>query len=246
MQDYAALHPGYAAIEELPYHSPGPGSGTATSSTRSCTRSSPCQRSIASEPADMHGWPRCCGQRVAERLADRAKRDGVDDRAVAGLEPHAHMRLPDFVGIDELMRRQRDHRLGIAGAERAGAVEHRGQFRRHRPRADGAVDEQLVVVARSRDIAAPARFQKARNSASLSLRSVTPAAMAWPPPLISSPAGDRLTHRLAEIDAGDRAARAGADAARLERDRERRPAEFFLQPRGDQPDDAGMPALGRR
>ena len=53
----------------------------------------------------------------------------------------------------------------------------------------------------------------------------------------------RLPHRLAEIDAGDRAARAGADAAGLERNGKRRPREFFLQARGDEADDAGMPAL---
>ena len=34
------------------------------------------------------------------------------------------MRLADFVGIDQLMRRQRDHGLRIAGAERPGAVQH--------------------------------------------------------------------------------------------------------------------------
>ena len=58
--------------------------------------------------------------------------------------------------------------------------------------------------------------------------------------------GDRLPHRLAEIDAADRAARAGADAAGLERDRKRRPREFLLQPRGDEADHAGMPAFGGR
>ena len=50
-------------------------------------------------------------QRVAELLADRAERDAVDDGAVARLEAQPQMRLPDLVGIDELMRRQRQHRL---------------------------------------------------------------------------------------------------------------------------------------
>ena len=36
----------------------GPRSGTATSSTRNCTRSVPCQRSTASDPATCSGWPR--------------------------------------------------------------------------------------------------------------------------------------------------------------------------------------------
>ena len=50
-------------------------------------------------------------------------------------------------------------------------------------------------------------------------------------------------HRAADIDADDGAARAGADAAGLERDGESRAAEFFFQPRGDEADDAGMPAF---
>ena len=40
----------------------------------------------------------------------------------------------------------------------------------------------------------------------------------------------RLTHRPAEIDAGDGTARAGAEAARLQRNGESRPREFFSQP----------------
>src|SRR5665811_1103363 len=44
----------------------------------------------------------------------------------------------------------------------------------------------------------------------------------------------RLTHGLAEIDAGDRTARAGADAARLQRNGERGTGEFFLQARCDE------------
>ena len=69
--------------------------------------------------------------------------------------------------------------------------------------------------------------------------------MAWPPPLTRSPSLHRLPHRAAEIDARDRASRAGADAARLERDGKGRPAEALLQPRGDKSDHAGMPAFGR-
>jgi hypothetical protein len=55
---------------------------------------------------------------------------------------------------------------------------------------------------------------------------------------------DGATHCAAEIDAGDRAAGAGADPARLERNREGRTPEPLLEPRRDQPDHAGMPAFG--
>ena len=53
----------------------------------------------------------------------------------------------------------------------------------------------------------------------------------------------RLPHHAAEIDAGDRAARSGADAAGLERDRKGRPAVALLEPRSDEADHAGMPAF---
>ena len=58
--------------------------------------------------------------------------------------------------------------------------------------------------------------------------------------------GHRAAHRLAEIDAEDRAARAGAGAAGLERDRKGRPVEALLQPRREQPDHARMPVRRRR
>ena len=57
---------------------------------------------------------------------------------------------------------------------------------------------------------------------------------------------DGAAHRTADIDAGDRTARAGADAAWLKRNGKGRPAEFFFQPRGDETDDAGVPAFRRR
>ena len=54
------------------------------------------------------------------RAAGRpTKRDAIDNRTVAGFEPHPDVCLADFVGIDQLVRRQRDHWLGIAAAERA-------------------------------------------------------------------------------------------------------------------------------
>src|SRR5260370_39103881 len=91
-------------------------------------------------------------QCVAELLPDRTKGDAVDDGTVTGFEAEAQMRLADFISIDELMRRQRDHRLRIAAAERTGAIEGRGKFRRHRARRYGAVDHQLVLVPRISDV----------------------------------------------------------------------------------------------
>ncbi len=53
---------------------------------------------------------------------------------------------------------------------------------------------------------------------------------------------DRLPDDPAQIDAGDRAARAGASLA-VEGDGESRAAKFLLEPRRDKTDDAGVPAF---
>lgn len=53
----------------------------------------------------------------------------------------------------------------------------------------------------------------------------------------------RLAHGAAEIDAGNRTPRAGADAARLQSNRKCRASVTLLQPRRHQTDHAGMPAL---
>src|SRR5579871_4120774 len=87
-------------------------------------------------------------KRIAELLSDRPKRDTVDDRAIARFKSHAQMRLPHFVGIDQLVRGKRKNRFGIAAAEWPRAVERRGELRRHATRADGAIDKDFVDVAR--------------------------------------------------------------------------------------------------
>ncbi len=64
--------------------------------------------------------------------------------------------------------------------------------------------------------------------------------------LHQQPLRDRVADGAAEIDPGDGAAGARAGIARPERDREGRPAEPLLEPRGDEPDHAGVPARRRR
>src|SRR5689334_6038747 len=87
-------------------------------------------------------------QRMAELLSHGTECHRIHDGAVAGFEAQPQMRLPDLVGEHELMRRQRDHGLRIAGPEGTGAIERLDEVRRHRAGADGAVNEQLVLVAR--------------------------------------------------------------------------------------------------
>ena len=62
--------------------------------------------------------------------------------------------------------------------------------------------------------------------------------------LDQKPGAHGLADGPAEVDAHDRAAGAGADAAGLERDGESGSAEPLLEPRGNQAHHAGMPALG--
>src|SRR5487761_2580813 len=184
-------------------------------------------------------------KRVAEFLPDRPERDAVHNSAVAGFEPHAQMRLPDFVVIDQLVRRQRDHRLGIAAAEWSGAIERRRQFGRYPAGADGAVDEQFIDVARGRNVIGQRAFHIGAEFGELLLTQGDARGHGVAAALEQQTVMHRLPDGLAEIDAADRAARAGADPPRLERNGKRRPREFFLQPRCDEADHAGMPAFRR-
>src|SRR5215510_3186893 len=65
----------------------------------------------------VHGSPAALPKRDPEFLSSGAKRDGVDDRAIARAQAQTHMKLPHLFGIDESMRRERNNRLGIARAK---------------------------------------------------------------------------------------------------------------------------------
>ncbi len=115
---------------------------------RNCMRSSPCQRSSESEPSAWTGRPRLATQRLPELLPDGAEGDGIDGAAVAGLQAGPHMGLADLLGIGDGVGGQRDHRLGIAGAERAGAGDGRVKLGIRRPRGQRAVDQERIVAPR--------------------------------------------------------------------------------------------------
>ena len=142
------------------------------------------------------------------------------------------------------MRRQRDHRLRIAGAERPGALDHARRARRSRRAALTAPSIKSPFVRRAASTSAPSvASRNARNGAERGLAQRHAGRHGVAAALDQQALGHGAPHRAADIDAGDRAARAGADAARLERNGKCRPAEFLLQPRGDETDDAGMPAF---
>src|SRR5262249_61126415 len=73
----------------------------------------------------------------------------------------------------------------------------------------------------------------------------TPAGHGTPAAFHQAPVSSRARSRSADVDARNRRPRAGADAAGLKPDGKSRPAEFLLQTRSNEPDDARMPALGR-
>src|SRR6266513_3000599 len=78
-----------------------------------------------------------------------------------------------------------------------------------------------IVVHSSAPAAAAVSAPSMRSA--LSRRAASTAALG------EEPIDDGTAHRAAEIDAGNRAAGAGADAGRIECDGERRTAEFLLQ-----------------
>src|ERR1019366_5433497 len=71
------------------------------------------------------GAPRA-QQRLAERLADDAERDRLDRRALGGDRAQPKMLDAGREDADQTMTRQREHRLGIAGAERSRRLDRLG------------------------------------------------------------------------------------------------------------------------
>ena len=151
------------------------------------------------------------------------------------------MRLSDLRRRGDDVRRQRDHRLGIAGAERTGPGKIRVHLRSCCARRQRAVDQQRLLTPRRGD-ASPSAFEESPKCPSAAFAIVMPAAIACPPPFAIKSGSDRPPDSAAEIDPGNRAARAGADVARTKRNGKSRPAEPLLEARGDEADDAGMPA----
>ena len=128
-------------------------------------------------------------QRSAEFLPGGAEGDGVEAGAVGGFQPHAHMRLADFLGIGD----------AYAPAARSPARDCRHQtVRRARSCATRSAFAAAALTAPSimrplarrahLDIGAERRFEKRpQRPPARPCASVTPAAMAWPPPLSRSP-----------------------------------------------------------
>ena len=81
---------------------------------RNCTRSSPCQRSIAMLAGRMHIAAAVLQQRFPERLTRRPEGNCVHELSIAGTKARADMVLTDRIGVSERVRRQSKYRFGVA------------------------------------------------------------------------------------------------------------------------------------
>ena len=152
------------------------------------------------------------------------------------------MRVPGRGGEADPRRRQRETRLGISGAERADPGERLGEFRR---RAVGP--ERPVEGERRHDrgFAHPGRdpfLEEGARGGEPVARDREPGGHGVPAAFPQQPDLACRDHARAEIDARDRTARAHPRLAR-QRHHARWHVVAFLEPRGDDADDARMPAL---
>ena len=157
----------------------------------------------------------------------------------------ADMRLADRVGIGHDVIGQRHHRLRIAGAERTRARHHLDQRGIGAGGAHRAVDQQRLIGPRRGHALGQFAFEIGAEFGKRAMLDRDARRHGVAAALEQQPLGDGAPHGLAEIDAEDRAARAGAGAAGLERNRKGRAVEPLLQPSREQTDDARMP-VGRR
>ena len=182
-------------------------------------------------------------QRLPERAFGLAEGDRLDPAAVVAGGDHAEMAVADHVRLDDAHRPGGDARARPAGAIGPAGLERVALGPALTP--PGASRASSSKARSSRLRATSAASRSSRKSASASIRSpatVSPAAMAWPPPAMSRPLSFAASTAAPRSTPRDRAARALADAVLAERDDDGRAAELLLEPPGDDADHAGMPA----
>src|SRR5215469_4717122 len=194
----------------------------------------------------VHGTAAMVDERGAELLARGAERDGVDARTVARAQAHAQMRGADLVHISELMARQSQDWLRIAGAEGPSAGEQGRGLEIGGARGQRAIDREPIGKPRRGDRRAEPLFEIGAKRPERFAPERHPGRHGMAAALEQKPLMHRLPHRMAEIDPNDRAAGPGADAADAERDRKRGTAEALLEPRRNEAHHARMPALRGR
>ena len=182
-------------------------------------------------------------QGLAERGRGAAEGDPLEALAVVAAGDPADMAVADDAELDQPRRAGGDPRPRPAGAIGPGRVERVAQARRDPARREPGVEQQRAAAARlARRRRRGARGGRRAAARARPARSVSPAAMAWPPPAISRPLS------LAASTAAPRS------TPLIERpeplpvpssllgDDDRRAAEAFLEAAGDDADHAGVPA----
>ena len=151
------------------------------------------------------------------------------------------MVLSDRIGIGDDVIGQGHHRLRVAGAERPcprDGLDQRGigAGGAHRP-----VDQQRLIGPRRGDRLGQFAFEIGAEFRQRAVLDGDARRHGMAAALEQQALGHRAAHGLAEIDAEDGTARAGADAAGLERDGKGRAVEALLETRREQTDHARMP-----
>ncbi len=142
------------------------------------------------------------------------------------------------------MGRQRDDRFRIARAERTRARDRRHDVVVGGSGGERPVDQQRILAPRRFDRACERIFEIGAERAQRILAQRDTGCHGVAAAFDGETSAHGVAHGAAEVDAGDRTPGAGADAARLERDGESGPSEPLLQSRGDEADDARVPAIG--
>ena len=140
--------------------------------------------------------------------------------------------------------REDEARLGVAGAERADPLDMPTSSGVAAARRERRIDAELTDRRRRRRVRAETLGEEARELRQRLARTVRPAAMAWPPPLTSSPAWRAAITAAPRSTPGTERPEPLPTLA-VEADHEGRPVEALVQPAGDDADHAGMPALAR-
>ena len=176
-----------------------------------------------------------------------AEGDGLEAGAIVGGQGEADMAaLADDLGRTWPVRGEGEDRRRDCRRRRALPARGRGPDRRVAPRAVSAASiGKRGGRAGGRDIDRQrARMRKARNGPSWPGLMVTPAAMAWPPPLAMRPVSTAsITARPRSTPGTERPEPVPVPSG-CERDGEGRALEALAQARGDEADDAGVP-VGR-
>src|SRR5262249_11249872 len=140
----------------------------------------------------------------ANRLPGRPESNRVHEFAVAGSKTRTNVIVPDRVGVDQRMGRQRQHGLRIAGTVRSRPRQKICKCEREPARGNGAIDQQRAVASRRLDRSRKSVFEKGAEGAERSFLESNPGSHGMAAALVEQSFLYGMADRAAEIDPGDR------------------------------------------